>query len=206
MNPIIHFDLSHLSGPPDEAVLGPIQDSEALLLYALIRVCQLRRVLELGAGQGYSARNFLAAVGPAGAVYSVDFQSCTCWGPNHRLLTKDIREVTPQDLDAAPLDLVFCDCHEYGAQLELLEKLDREGLLENAFLALHDTGLHPEKLLHTSTPTTGGWVHQPAERGMVNVLQERGFQAICCHCDNPQKPLKYRHGLTLLRRFTRLPI
>jgi predicted O-methyltransferase YrrM len=57
------FDLSHLVQPRSQAVGGPIQDDEALLLYAIVRVMRLRTILEIGGLDGYSARNFLKAVG-----------------------------------------------------------------------------------------------------------------------------------------------
>lgn len=60
------FDLSHLTQPADEAVVGPVQDSEALLLYALVRVTLARKIVEVGGLDGYSARNFLRAMGAKG--------------------------------------------------------------------------------------------------------------------------------------------
>jgi predicted O-methyltransferase YrrM len=59
---MVSYDLSHLVQPNDEAVLGPVQDTEALFLYAVVRGMRMRRVLEIGGLSGYSARNFLAAL------------------------------------------------------------------------------------------------------------------------------------------------
>ena len=56
------YDFSHLIQSPDQMVNGPIQDDEALMLYAVVRTMRLRRVLELGGLSGYSARNFLSAL------------------------------------------------------------------------------------------------------------------------------------------------
>jgi hypothetical protein len=40
---MVSYDLSHLTQSPDQRVQGPIQDDEALLLYALVKVMRLRR-------------------------------------------------------------------------------------------------------------------------------------------------------------------
>jgi predicted O-methyltransferase YrrM len=69
---MVAYDLSHLTQQESQEVLGPVQDDEALFLYALIRVTKIRRVLEIGGLGGYSARNFCVAVGNHGIVYTVD--------------------------------------------------------------------------------------------------------------------------------------
>ncbi len=70
----LKYDLSHLTQRPNQAVSGPIQDDEALFLFALIRVMLVRRVLEIGGLSGYSATNFTKAVGPLGVVYTIDIR------------------------------------------------------------------------------------------------------------------------------------
>jgi predicted O-methyltransferase YrrM len=64
------YDLSHLTQPSHQNVSGPIQDDEALLLFALIRVMCMRRVLEVGGLFGYSATNFIQAVGPEAGLFN----------------------------------------------------------------------------------------------------------------------------------------
>lgn len=46
------YDLSHLVQPLDQQVGGPVQDDEALLLYAMVRCMRVRRVLEIGGLSG----------------------------------------------------------------------------------------------------------------------------------------------------------
>ena len=62
------YDLSHLTQETHHPG-GAIQDDEALLLFAMIRVMHLRRVLEIGGLDGYSARNFLAAFHMVAVMY-----------------------------------------------------------------------------------------------------------------------------------------
>src|SRR5579872_3938367 len=103
---MVAYNLSHLTQAPDQQVSGPIQDDEALLIYAVIKVMRLRRILEVGGLSGYSARNFTAAVGDEGVVYTVDLTPVPAQGPNHRVVTKDAADLTAADLDSLPLDLV----------------------------------------------------------------------------------------------------
>lgn len=49
----MNYDLSHLTQPDHQRVMTPIQDDEALFLYALCRVTQARLVVEFGGGEGY---------------------------------------------------------------------------------------------------------------------------------------------------------
>jgi predicted O-methyltransferase YrrM len=69
------YDLSHLTQPQKQNVVGPIQDDEALFLYSLIRTMRLKRILEIGGDVGYSATNFLKAIGGNGIVYIVEAHS-----------------------------------------------------------------------------------------------------------------------------------
>jgi O-methyltransferase len=66
---MVAYNLRHLTQNSDQAVSGPIQDDEALFLYSLIRVMQMKRILEIGGLGGYSATNFVAAAGPDGVVH-----------------------------------------------------------------------------------------------------------------------------------------
>ena len=57
------YDLSHLIQNSDQMVLGPIQDDEALLLFALCKVMMIKNIIEIGVLDGYSTNNFIKAVG-----------------------------------------------------------------------------------------------------------------------------------------------
>lgn len=205
------YDLSHLRQKPAQNVGGPVQDDEALALYALVRVMRVRRVLEVGGLNGYSARNFLAALGDEtdAAVYTVDLNPVKSQAPNHHVITKDCALVTAAELHGKPLELIFFDAHVVDAQLALLDRLAAAGLLRpDTVVALHDTNLHPRKTAPWSYPLeregrVEGWVHQAAERVMVNALRQRGWDALCLHmpAERADARLPIRHGLTLMQRF-----
>lgn len=201
---MVTYDLSHLTQAENQAVLGPIQDDEALFLFALIRGMRLRHVLELGGLDGYSARNFLKAVGPEGVVYTCDIHPVTSLAPNHRILTKNCLELSVKDLDATPLDLLFFDCHD-EVQRKLFERFVSLGLVrDNTILALHDTGLHFSPWqCEWAEPVDGGFVHQRVERDMVGWLREtHGYDVLNIHT-TPEKhsdAFPYRHGLTVCQK------
>lgn len=204
---MVAYDLTHLTQDADQQVSGPIQDDEALLIYALIKVMRLRRVLEIGGLSGYSARNFIAAVGNEGVVYTVDLQEVPAQAPNHRIITKDAADLTAADIDSLPLDLVFFDCHFLKVQMELLFRLTALSLItSDTVLILHDTNLHPAKFVYWSKEVEGGWEHQRVERQMVDDLRRLGYDAVCFHtdmlCHGPELP--FRHGLTIMRKYRRL--
>ena len=206
---MVAYDLSHLTQSDDQKVLGPIQDDEALLLFALIRTMRLKRVLEIGGLEGYSARNFLKAIGPAGTLYTVDINPVPSLAANHKVLTKNCAALDRNDLDGAQLDLIFIDCHLYGEQMDMIQRLYNErAMTDETVIALHDTGLHPAKWVSWSYEVMGGWVHQPVERRMVNDLRAAGFDAISFHMDRrpPGEELAFRHGLTIMQRFKPLSV
>jgi predicted O-methyltransferase YrrM len=50
--------------------MGLIQDDEALFLFGLIRVVRIKRILEIGGLNGYSALNFLKALEHSPRLYN----------------------------------------------------------------------------------------------------------------------------------------
>jgi predicted O-methyltransferase YrrM len=208
------YDLTHLVQPAKQSVGGPIQDDEALLLYALVRVMRVRRVLEVGGLNGYSARNFLAALGDetGAAVYTCDINPVPSQAANHFVLTKDCAQIQVDELHGRPLDLIFFDAHALQPQLALLDRLQRAGLLTaDTVLALHDTNLHPHKTAPWSYALAQdgqllGYVHQAAEREMVNQLHQRGWDALSLHLrsDRADPRMPIRHGISLMQRFRHL--
>jgi len=210
------YDLAHLVQKSNQNVGGPIQDDEALLLYALVRVMRVRRVLEIGGLNGYSARNFLAALGDEtnAAVYTCDIHPVESLAANHFVLTKDCAQVQVNELHGQPLDLIFFDAHALQPQLTLLDRLQQAGLLTpDTVLALHDTNLHPRKTAPWSYPLEEegqvvGYVHQAVEREMVNRLRDRGWDALSLHLrsDRADPRMPIRHGISLMQRFRRLAI
>ena len=206
---MVTYDLSHLTQADSQEVLGPIQDDEALFLFALIRGMRVRRVLELGGLDGYSAKNFLQAVGSEGVVYTCDLNPVPSLAPNHHILTKNCLHLTAENLGSQPLDLVFFDCHD-DVQYKLFEQLTAVGLInESTIIALHDTGLHyapwqcswAEEVVEQ-----GGYCHQRVERDMVGWLREhRGYDVFNLHttADKHSDAFPFRHGVTICFRKSR---
>lgn len=54
---MVKYNLDHLVQPHKQMVCGPIQDDEALLLYAFVKTMRMKRILEIGGLDGHSARN-----------------------------------------------------------------------------------------------------------------------------------------------------
>jgi|AACY02.6.fsa_nt_gi Predicted O-methyltransferase len=74
-----------------QAVLGPLQDDEALLIYSLVQSSHVRRVLEIGGLGGFSALTFLQGMHrkqPNMTVYTIDIHKVPRRHARHRVLTK----------------------------------------------------------------------------------------------------------------------
>ena len=189
----MQYNLSHLTQKHGEVPMGPIQDDEALLLYALCRVIGIRNVLEFGVGKGDSARNFIAA---GCTVWSVDVNPIAPLGEYHRMIHKSAEDVTPEDIQFQHIDLLFFDCHVMG-QLDCLATL-KEQISDRTIIALHDTGTHATQLCSWATESRDGWIHQPVEREMVPILQDMGYVPFHAHGWLDRVP--YRHGLTIVQK------
>lgn len=196
------YDFTHLTQPPSQEVAGPLQDDEALPLFAVCRVTCARRVAEFGGLTGYSARNFLAALRgvPGGIVFTVDPAPVPALSPVHRVVRKEAKDVLPEDFGREPLDLVFFDCHDYHQQMAAFHTLSRHGLVtRSTIIALHDTGTHPAPFARWTYLGEEGYIHQAAERAMANRLQDLGYECVSFDAPAPIPPVRYRHGLTLCR-------
>ena len=189
------YNLNHLTQPPHQRVVGPIQDDEALTLFGIIKVMRLKHIVEIGAHKGYSAKNFLEAVGNNGHVIGIDIFPTTKWSENHTTIIKNAKLVTSEEIPWE-IDLIFYDCHDLEASMRFHSNMVKNNkITKRTILALHDTNLHP-----------GGKIHQPVEREMVNLLVEQGWSAICLHTrlEYHDESLPFRHGLTLMQQFVRL--
>jgi predicted O-methyltransferase YrrM len=206
----VKYDLSHLTQPDEQAVFGPIQDDEALFLYAAIRGLRVKTVFEVGGLHGYSAENFLKAVGDDGLVFTCDFEPVPKRAKNHVVIQKDAAALTAADLRNKKIELVFFDCHDYEVQMAVFDRLLKKKLIDDeTILALHDTNLHPAHIIvHAYELPGGGWVHQPAERRMVNEFAARGYHAFSLHpkLDKHSKRFPFRHGLTLMQKYRPLSL
>ncbi len=206
---MVRYELSHLTQADAQRVLGPIQDDEALFLFALIRGNRMRRVLELGGLSGYSANNFLAALDypdeGASVLYTVDLNPVPVLAPNHVVLMKNALDLESTDVGSHPLDLVFFDCHDM-VQMQVFERFLEQGLItDETVLALHDTNLHyaPFQVWGHFVAGEGGFAHQPVEREMVNLLRARGYDCFSIRTtkERHSEAFPFRHGLTVCQRF-----
>lgn len=205
------YDLSHLTQSTKQDVLGPIQDDEALFLYSIIRGMRLKRILEIGGLNGYSALNFLRAVdhteSDTTTVYTVDFINVPKQAENHKVIAKNAVHLTLEDVDNKPIDMIFFDCHD-AIQIQIYKKLLDAGIItEETIIALHDTCLHYEPYNPTNSKMyikeEEGYVHQEIERLMVNFFKELGYDIFNLHTtkDKHSDDFPFRHGVTVCKKF-----
>lgn len=196
------YDLSHLIQPLNQDVLGPIQDDEALLLYALCKVMQIRTVVELGTQNGYSANNFLRAILPHGGhIISIDVNDFPARAEGFTFIKKNVSGVSVEDIPWE-IDLVFFDTHDGISQVRFYERMvEGNKITDNTILVIHDTGLHPIDI-GGARKVGKGYAHQPVERQFVNWLIDRGWMPLHTHTelDRHSEVLPYRHGLTILNK------
>jgi len=212
---MVVYNLNHLTQSDEQSSPGPIQDDEALLLFALIRVTRIRRILEFGGVPGYSARNFCEAI-DNGTVYTVDWGVdgvTPKQGDNHVVIVKNTADVTPEDLGNEPVDLVFFDCHAYEAELCAFQNLRRAGIItDKTIFVFHDTNLLPTEdalgYSNISYEVKDGWVFCPPERQLVNDFKEMGYDILNLgtNKDVHGARLPYRCGLSIARKFTPLEL
>lgn len=192
---ISKYSFSHLNQDSTQKVIGPIQDDEALMLYSVIRGNRMTRILEIGGLSGYSARNFIEALEYShdGILYTVDIQPVPIMAKNHKVIVKDVNELTPHDVDNSPLDLVFFDCHSVIQRNVFVNFLNQRLITYDTVIALHDTNLH------WSPDSEIGIIHQPVERNMMFWLKDMGYQifSIRTSRDKHSETFPFRHGLTL---------
>lgn len=216
------YDIGHLRQETSE-VYGPIQDDEALFLFALIKVMCLRHIVEIGGLFGYSAANFIKAIPSDGSVVTVDpaFQpsdtpgvGCKINDQRHSLIAKLAHEVSEEDLKIPHVDLVFFDCHNFESQLAFFKKFDGKLITRDTVLALHDTGTHPIRYRRGTFldgEEFGNYGSLPicnkVERSLSNAFMDMGYSPFHLHVNNKKMPTescKLRHGLTILSKTYRL--
>lgn len=201
---MVKYSLEHLTQNDSQNVIGPIQDDEALFLFSIVKGMRLKTVFEIGGLEGYSAINFLHAVGNDGAVYTCDINPIKKLAENHFCIQKNALDIQPADLNNNFIELIFFDCHDYHIQMKLFDRLRRCGLINrHTILALHDTNTHPYQVAPWAYPISDGWVHNQAEREMVNTFVRMGYHAFSLHTrpEKHSKDFPFRHGLTILSLF-----
>lgn len=212
---MVTYNLQHLTQDDAQNKPGAIQDDEALFFFALIRLTRIKRIVEFGGVHGYSARNFCEAI-DEGTVYTVDWGvegETPIQGDNHKVITKNVADITPEDLDNEPIDLLFFDCHAYEAELCGFQRLKKAGIIiDKTILAFHDTNLLPTELAlgypNISYEVKDGWVFCPPERQLVNDFKEMGYDILNLgtNKDVHNKDFPYRCGLSIARKFAPLEL
>jgi len=210
---VVNYSLSHLTQEPTQEVGGPIQDDEALLLFSIIKTCRVNKILEVGGLEGYSAKNFLAAIEDSGFLITIDLKPVERLSQNHIILSKDVNYVVPEDINSS-LDLVFFDAHDYESQMSFFDRMCNSNIItDETIIAFHDTNLHPQPFApwsyFVSSRDEAGWVHQNCERMMVNTLAyQYGYHAISFHTKMNQhnQSLPFRHGITIAKKFKALRV
>lgn len=207
---MVKYDFSHLTQDENQKVLGPIQDDEALFLYSIIRGNRMTRIFEIGGLNGYSGKNFLQALSYTknGILYTCDINPVPKLADNHKLLIKNALEITLEDIDNLPLDLIFFDCHDL-VQLNVYDNFLKNGIInDKTILALHDTNLHysPYNFWGPYIKEEDGYAHQPVERHMVNLFKEHGYDIFSISTDKTKHDdsFPFRHGITLCKKFNKL--
>lgn len=206
---MVKYDLTHLTQPDNQDVIGPIQDDEALFIYSLVRGMRLKRILEIGGLQGYSGTNFCKATQglPGSTIYTIDLNPVPIMGPNHKCIQKNAALIEASDIDNEPLNMVFFDCHEYNVQMTLFNRLKEQNMInDHTVLLLHDTNLHPYKKVPWAYQVDDGFVHQAVERQMVNTFKDLGYDVFSIRTSSHQHDasLPYRHGVTVCQKFFRM--
>lgn len=207
MHKMVKYDLDHLTQEDNQRVAGPIQDDEALFLYSVIRGSRLKRILEIGGLSGYSARNFLEALkfDKDGILYTCDISHVPVLSENHKVIIKNALDLSIDDVDSLPLDLIFFDCHDM-VQMDMYHKFLNENIInDNTIIALHDTNLHyaPFNVQGDFVPGENGYAHQPVERKMVNIFKDLGYDIFSISTDETKhnENFPWRHGVSVCKKF-----
>ncbi|MBA4018960.1 MAG: hypothetical protein C0483_17465 [Pirellula sp.] len=213
--------VSHLDGYLEAEAMGPIQQSEALLLFAMARVTQPQVLVEFGFNQGDSAANFLRALPPSSAVHSYDISEMSRTlalklkdrHPNFHYHHKSQIDFVPTDVADRSVNFVFIDAaHDLHINQATWRAVE-PALAADAIIAVHDTGTwhrqhflpihetmskeNPERWLNSNE-----YQHQIGERQFVNwIVASTNFVALHFHASSV-----LRHGLTILQNKCLLPI
>ncbi len=180
--------------------LGPVCPEEAALITALTRMVAAVTVVEFGYGWGVSARAFLAALPPDGLLVSFDPASGSPLEARHRLVRGLAQDFTPDDVDGAPVDVVFFDAdHQLDTSQAAWHRV-WPSLAADALVLVHDTGYWPADLWPDAPPygvvdDQGRRWHRWDEGRFVRWLERFGFSRVDLCASR-----ELRHGLSVLRR------
>ena len=152
---MVKYDISHLTQPENQIVLGPIQDDEALFLYSLIRVKRIKCILEIGGLNGYSSKNFIKAMefdNKEYKLFTCDINKVPKINNNHYTIQKDVNNLNKEDILDSKIELLFLDCHTLS-QYDMLKKLFKsDNINKDTKKAGYDIlCLHTNKDKHSKT-------------------------------------------------------
>jgi predicted O-methyltransferase YrrM len=205
-----HFAVEHLSQYAESSASGPIQRSEAHLLFAITAVLKPRYVVEVGFGRGHSAHNFLKALDGWGRLMSID----SARPPEVELLVREYSNFTflqkrQEDIYlndfSERIDLLFVDgSHEFYKNVIFFERVKNQ-LSSDCMIAVHDTGPWGEEHIQPQqrqfavqkVPWSNSFYHQPGEVRFVQWIRSQYREWNILHFHS-QRCL--RHGITLLQR------
>ena len=198
--------------PANELVLGPVQRSEAIAIYGLIRSIRPKRVVEIGFGEGDSTEALLAATSgiPGATVTSYDIR--VSW-QHALLLTKkyahlEVIQADQTSLDLGPdvVDFLFLDASHSIDQNKAFWRTNESRLGPGSYVVIHDTGLWADGWFDDASLANfgkrgsrrgvEGRFHQPGEVEFVEWLTENnGWTRVDIGSRNC-----FRHGFTILQR------
>lgn len=208
------YDLTHLDDYSDSSC-GPIQQDEALFLYALVKMVRPRIVVEFGFYMGHSARNFLQALPSDSRLYSYDnskeaeqlarlIKDC-----RFKFILKNQADFTPLDIGNNLIDFVFIDAsHNLVSNIKTFEKI-KNSLSKNCIIAIHDTGTWNVEFQQRDSKgnillspmgyflNEKEYIPLPDERRFVNYLRKYHPQF---HQINLHSLATLRHGITILQK------
>ena len=163
--------------------------------------------MEIGGLNGYSGKNFLQALSYSndGILYTCDIIPVPKHAENHKVIIKNALDLTIDELDNKPLDLIFFDCHDM-VQMDIYHKFVKNNIInDTTILALHDTNLHypPFQVFGNYIEEEKGYAHQPVERTMVNSFKELGYDIFSISTDSSKhsEEFPFRHGVTICKKF-----
>lgn len=208
--------VSHLATYNDRRAIGPLQQSEALLLFSIVKTVLPMTLVEFGFYQGHSAFNFLQAMPPGARLFSYDVSADSLEiarkdfsrYPNFKFLHKSQTDFRHADIDHRPIDLVFFDAsHDLSLNQQTFQSI-YPALSEDSIICIHDTGLWNkgcfEPMHHQFVEQQGhqywlddvSYAHQNSERKFVNWILDThpAFQSVHFHSSK-----SLRHGLTVLQ-------
>lgn len=182
--------------------LGPIMKEDALLLQAIIKLTNPRKILELGFFYGESAKKMLEVMDGDSKLISFDnTKNGNIDDPRFIFYRK-----SQEELDGIyDIDFCFIDAsHEIKLNKKTFEKL-KDIMTDGGIIAVHDTGAwlggNVFEIKKGKLDDNGNWVHCPDEQEFVNWIKETypEWQQIHFHSKR-----QVRHGMTLLQKYKKL--